>query len=308
MPETLPAQLIRRHGLSGWLRLRGKELLNAYRRFQEDDGTLMAAAVAYYLGLSLFPLLLVLISALGWLMEATEFGRSAEQQVLNTVGEHASPEVGEYVRQMLSQVQDKSAIGGRIGLLGVLFIAIAAFVQFERAFDRMWDMPPRERKGLVAGLKLVLWERGVAFLMLLVLAALVLAVFIAGLVVSGIGRYSTEVWSGFGEAVPMLRFLATLILNAGLMTLLYRWLPRKPVSWKAAFRGGLFAAAAWELGRAGLATFVIGQKYTSAYGVVGAFIAILLWCYYAVIVIFLGAEYLQATSGVQRSSEHRPVT
>lgn len=278
------------------MRQRGGELWGAYRRFQKDDGTLMAAAVAYYLGLSLFPMLLILISILGWLLGSTEVGRNAEQQVLETVGEHASPEVEEYVRQLLGQVQDQSAVGGRIGVLGVILIAIAAFVQFERAFDRMWELPARDRKGLIAGLKLALWERGIAFLMLLVLAVLVVAVFVAGLIVSGIGEYSSEVWSGFRRLVPLVRFLVTIVLNAALMTLLYRWLPRKPVAWRAALRGGLFAAAAWELGRAVLASVVIGQKYSSAYGVVGAFIAILLWCYYAVIVMFLGAEYVQETS------------
>lgn len=288
-----------------WLRRRGHELWGAYQRFQRDDGTLMAAAVAYYLGLSLFPVLLILISALGWILESTDVGRSAEQQVLETVGEHASPEVGEYVRQMLDQVQDQSAVGGRIGILGVVLIAIAAFVQFERAFDRMWDIPSRERKGLIAGLKHALWERGIAFLMLLVLAVLVVAVFIAGLVVSGLARYSTGIWSGFDNIVPLLRFAVTLVLNASLMTLLYHWLPRKPVPWKAALRGGLFAAAAWELGRMVLASVVIGQKYSSAYGVVGAFIAILLWCYYAVIVMFLGAEYVQETSGAEKSRAHQ---
>ena len=41
-----------------------------------------------------------------------------------------------------------------------------------------------------------------------------------------------------------------------------------------------------------LAAFVIGNKY-SAYGVVGSFIAIMLWVYYGSTVLFFGAEYVQ---------------
>jgi membrane protein len=271
----------------------------------------MSAAVAYYLGLSLFPLLMLLISGVGWVLGSTVEGQDARQRVLDTVAENSSPVVSDYIRQILDQVQDHAAAGGRIGLLGVFLVAIAAFVQFERAFDRMWDLPPQENKGVLAAVRRLVWERGVAFLMLLTLAALVVVVFIAGLVVSGIAEYSTEMWDGFGALVPVLRTMITMGLNAGLMTLLYRYLPRRRVPWRSALRGGLLAAVAWEVGRLLLASIVIGQKYSSAYGVVGAFIAILLWCYYAVAVVFFGAEYVQETSeleGVRKGGDARRVS
>lgn len=50
-------------------------------RWQKDDGPLMAAAVAYYAALSFFPLLLVLISGLGLVLQFTACGQNAEQQV-----------------------------------------------------------------------------------------------------------------------------------------------------------------------------------------------------------------------------------
>jgi membrane protein len=48
----------------------------------------------------------------------------------------------------------------------------------------------------------------------------------------------------------------------------------------------------WEAGRRLLAAIVIGSKF-SVYGVVGAFVAIMLWVFYAVTILFLGAEYIQ---------------
>jgi membrane protein len=282
--------------LLSWLKQRGRALWGAYKRWQDDDGPLMSAAVAYYLGLSLFPLLMILISGVGWVLGSTAEGQDARQRVLDTVGEHASPIVADYVRQVLDQVRDHSSAGGRIGIIGLLLVAMAAFVQFERAFDRMWNLPPRQNRGLLAGIRWAVWERGVAFVLLLALAALVVLVFVAGLAVSAVAEHSTEIWTGFGAMIPMLRTVITLSLNAGLMTLLYRWLPRRTVAWKSAVRGGLLAAILWEVGRQLLAAVVIGQKYSNAYGVVGAFIAILLWCYYAVAVMFLGAEYVQETS------------
>ena len=84
--------------------------------------------------------------------------------------------------------------------------------------------------------------------------------------------------------------------------LLFWLLPKAPVRWCDAFHGALLTAAAWEIGRQVLAIFIARGKYTSAYGVVGAFLAILLWCYYAVTIILLGAEYIHVVRARKRKA------
>ncbi len=58
----------------------------------------------------------------------------------------------------------------------------------------------------------------------------------------------------------------------------------------------LVAAVVWEAGRQLLGAVLIGVKYTTAYGAIGSFIAMLLWCYWGVSIIFFGAEYAQVLS------------
>ena len=84
-----------------------------------------------------------------------------------------------------------------------------------------------------------------------------------------------------------------IVLNAVVFTLLYRALPRVRIAWKFAIRGGIVAAGIWEIGRQILASVVIGQHYTSAYGIIGSMLAIMLWIYYAAAVVFVGAEYVE---------------
>jgi membrane protein len=112
-----------------------------------------------------------------------------------------------------------------------------------------------------------------------------------------------------GQLTP--RVIATTLLRdkvvkytVGLFvfTLLLRLLPKAPVRWCDAFHGGLLTAVAWEIGRQVLAIFIARGKYTSAYGVVGAFLAILLWCYYAVTIILLGAEYIHVVRARKRKT------
>ena len=48
-----------------WLKREAASVIAAYNRWEQDDGASMAAAVAYYLGLALFPLLIVLVAGVG---------------------------------------------------------------------------------------------------------------------------------------------------------------------------------------------------------------------------------------------------
>jgi hypothetical protein len=47
----------------------------------------------------------------------------------------------------------------------------------------------------------------------------------------------------------------------------------------------------------------IGMRYTTAYGAIGSFIALLLWCYYGVSIFFLGAEYVQVLQDHAKATE-----
>ena len=80
-------------------------------------------------------------------------------------------------------------------------------------------------------------------------------------------------------------------LNFCAFTLVYRFVPRVGIRWGEALRGATLAAILWEIGRQLLGIYLVRLGYPTAYGVIGSFIAIMLWAYYAMIVVFFGAEY-----------------
>lgn len=84
--------------------------------------------------------------------------------------------------------------------------------------------------------------------------------------------------------------------------IIYKVLPRVPVWWRDAARGGMLAAVVWEIGRWLLAWYVIAAKYSSAYGVLGSFIAMMVWVYYASTVLFLGAEFVKVLGEGRKSA------
>ena len=54
------------------------------------------------------------------------------------------------------------------------------------------------------------------------------------------------------------------------------------------------ASALWEVGRQALAIYLVRQDYPTAYGIIGSFLAIMLWAYFAMIAVLFGAEVVRA--------------
>jgi len=267
--------------------------LAAYDRWSRDDGPAMAAAVAYYVALSFFPLALLLISGLGLFFRFAHSGQSAHQAVLTLVESDLSPSARSAVEQALDQVRDRSTVHGPIALAMMLFSAIAGFVQLQQAFDRIGNVPREASKGILHALRMVLFERLIAFLMLCGLALLVTTVFVGTMVLLAMEQYTTGILPASHLFWRPIQSLVSVATNTLLFTLIYRSLPKNPAPFRYCFGGGLLAALIWEIGRQILAAVLIGTRYTAAYGVIGSFIGLMLWCYYAVAVLLLGAEYIE---------------
>lgn len=276
-----------------WLMDFFPNLRDAGLRWSEDDAGTLAASVAYYLALSLFPMFLLLISGLGMFLRYTQFGSDIQPEMLETVEKKTSPEVRSQVEQVLDHLKSQSLVGGPTGLLTAILAAIGVFAQIDRGFDKIFRIPPQKAASLFWTLVRVLWQRFSAFLMLLSLGGLLMVLFVISMGMSQVRSVTSEKLPSVTQLFNAFDLFTTIAVNAMLFTLIYRVLPKRPVIWLDAFRGGLLAAVIWEVGRGLLGAFFIGMRYTSAYGAIGSFIALLLWCYYGISILFYGAEYVQ---------------
>ena len=270
-----------------------KDLYRAYRKWQADNGSHMAASVSFYLAVSFFPLLLVAISTSGLLLRYTGWGQNAHQHIINLIAEQTAPELAANLEMVLSNVQSGAIVNGPIGLVTLLIAAMAVFVNLDDAMDLIWNVPQPRKKGFLATFLNLLINRLRAFLILLGIGAFAVAGFVVSMILSVAKQYAAgETSQSILYSWNLVTLLAALGLNWLLFTLIYKILPKTSIRWRDAARGALFATIMWEVGRRLLAVVIIGSKF-SVYGIVGAFVAILLWTFYAMAILFLGAEYIQ---------------
>ena len=131
--------------------------------------------------------------------------------------------------------------------------------------------------------------------MLMAVGALLLVLFIANLVVAGIRSRLEHLLPGAAGLWYGGQPLFTAVTNSLLFGVIYKVLPKVSIPWRNAFAGGRLVAVVWILGQRLLVTFLIGPRYT-AYGVVGSFIAVMIWVYYVSVILFLGPEFVAALS------------
>jgi membrane protein len=261
-------------------------------RWTRNDGNVLAASMAYYAAFSFFPLLIVLLSAMGFALRFSASAQNARQQLLNLIADRMAPALASEVENILSQVQTRAAFSGPVALVILLFGAIGIFSQLDYAFDRLWhEVTPHER-GIRAAIVNALWNRLRAFLTLVALGALLIVAFAADLALAAVHTWAEVELPWSGLAWPGLQWTVSVLLNGIVFTLVFKLMPRVRVRWLHAACGGLLVAVTWQVGSQLVSRFIVGGNY-SAYGVVGSFIAIMLWVYYASILLFLGGQLVQ---------------
>ena len=275
------------------LRKIGRRLWATYQGFQEHEGTLSAAGIAYYVALSFFPLLLVLVAGLGWVLEWTPAGQEAQKALLETIEQQVSTNLAEQVQRALKTVSAQAGAGGPIGFVALLISAIVIFAQLDGALDRIFKMPSDPHAGWLHWIARLLIQRLKALGMLLAVGGFILIVMITTMVLSGV-RQAMEPTGSLGPWIDWATSLwVNLVLNLLAFTLIYRSLPKPYIRWGEALQGGIVAAILWEVGRQALAAYLLRLNYPSAYGVIGSFLAVMLWAYYGALVILFGAEYVR---------------
>jgi membrane protein len=282
-----------------WVRTQIGYLIRTVERWQADGGSTQSAAMAYYATFSFFPLVLILIAVLGFVLSFSAGARDAQDELLVMLGRNTSDLLAAQVKTAMTEIRARAVIGGPLGIVTLLLGSIGMFTQLDAALDQIWGNQ-RESRGVFGTIANVLVYRLRAFLMLLGLGLLIVVVFVAGLVTSAARPFASDLPLG-QPAWHAVQVGISLLINWLLFSVIYKVLPRVTVPWGAAARGGALAAALWQATREVLALLVFGQSY-SAYGVVGSLIALMFWIYIACNVVLLGAQYVRVAADHRRTA------
>jgi membrane protein len=267
-------------------------LKEAVREWSQHDAMRLSAALAYYSIFSLAPLLLICLAAAGWAFGPDAARGYLEDQLRGVLGSKVAESVQTLVKDAAKP--SSSLTAAIIGTLTLLVGAAGVFGQLKDSLNRIWDVRPKPGRNM----KRWLLARAMSFLMVLIMGLLLLASVVATTALSAltgsIERYvpfSEGATAGMGAAVSFV--MITLLFAA-----IFKILPDAEVQWRHVWIGAVFTALLFEAGKFGLGFYLGRESTTSAYGAAASAVLILLWVYYASMILFFGAAFTKAYAGV----------
>jgi YihY family inner membrane protein len=245
-------------------------------KFIDDQGYYLAALLAYYGFVSLFPLLLLLVTVLGF---ALEHDPGLQQQVLHSALTDF-PIIGQQIATNVHSLHG-SVTGVVIGAAGAVLGALSVAGAGQAVMNRVWAVPRVRRPGV----------GGYYVRSLLLLATLGVGVVLT----TGLTALTTTVSVSGGGLAVVVRIAATVLavaINVLLFLLGFRVLTAREVTIEQLRPGALTAAIAWQvLLEAG--TYLVGHELrgiSATYGLFGIVLGLLTWLFLGGVVVVLGAE------------------
>ena len=237
--------------------------VGVWRKFGDDQAGNLAALIAYYGFVSVFPLLLLTITILGI---ALRNNPELQEKVLNSALSEF-PVIGDQLRANVHSL-NRTGLGLVVGIVGTLLGARGVTGAIQNAMNAVWDVPRRERPGFPFSLLR-------SFGMLGTLGIGVLAT----TVLSGFGTWGGKVLGGVGGSV--LAIALSLLVNMGLFWLGLRLATAPSVRTRDLRNGAILAAIVWQTLQT-LGVFFVTHTLrhaSSLYGTFGLVLGLLAWLY-----------------------------
>ena len=262
---------------------------DTFKEFFEDEITWKAAALSYFTVFAIAPLLVILLQVASFIWDPAQVRDALTGQFQALMGQ----DVARQVDTMMTSAEEKTASGSgarlMLSIAGLLFGATGAFVSLQTALNRAWEVEPDPRRG---GIKNFITKRFLSLGMVLGIAFLVLVSLALTAALSAFGK---AVFGGFGDAVAKgLDFVLTFAVISLLFAAMFKVLPDAKVEWRDVWVGAIATALLFVVGKFLIGLYIGQSDPGSTFGAAGALAVLLVWIYYAAVILLLGAEFTQA--------------
>ncbi|SET37738.1 membrane protein [Oceanobacillus limi] len=248
-----------------------------YIRLMDADVFGLAAQLAYFFLLSLFPFLVFLVTLIGYLP-------FDEHNFMSMVASIAPAESMELINSNIDQLAH-SRNGGllSISLISSLWLASNGVNAIMRVFNHAYDVD-ENRSFIVSRLIAIILTIAMVLVIVIAIILPVLGRMIGYYIFSFFGF--TEDFLTFWE---MLRWVISSSVFFIVFLFLYKLAPNKRIYFKNAIWGALFATFSWQFVSFAFSYYVENLgNYSATYGSLGAVIVLMIWFYISGVIIIIG--------------------
>jgi membrane protein len=260
----------------------GELIWRTLRNFGRNEGTQMAAGLAYYILFSLFPIALGAIGVAGYFV-----GSEEAQTQLFEFFEDQLPGLADsaIIHDNITGLADARGAISLFSLVALFIAGRAVFGSLHRIMNRAWRVQ-EQRHFMVQQLRAFGMAGSVGFF-------LTVSVFL-----SSFGRTVAGEDGFLGVRVDLFQWLSTtlfgvvpVVFSTILFLVIYRFIPNAKVRWSDIIPASLLAGMMFELSKVGFVFYLDNfANFDRVYGSISTLMLLLLWAYVASIILVVGAE------------------
>lgn len=260
-------------------------LKEAASEFSTDNAMKLSASLAYYTVFSLGPLILVVISVVGFFFERNEVMWEVYGEVEGLIGKDSADQLFSIINSLRDQNAGTFSIIG-IGIL--VFGATTVFADIQDSINYIWSIKAKPHRGWVKYLK----NRLLSFSLVLGIAFLLIVSLFISSATDILSRSLMQNLQGSYVIVfQVINFLFTFLVITILFAAIYSILPDARIRWKDAMRGAFFTGLLFMLGKYLIGLYISSSEMGNTYGAAASIIILLSWVYYTAIILYFGAEF-----------------
>jgi membrane protein len=271
------------------LRRTGRILARTGKAFFADNVSRLGAALAFYITVAVAPLIVLTLAVAGMIFQ----DESARDTVLGEMNRLMGANAAAVVTSVEPPTQSRNGVlATTLGIVTLLFGALGVFVHLQDALNAIWRAAPRTDKGLWPIVRRRLFSLATVLMTgFLLLVSLVLSAMLSWFGAQWVGRLPAPPW-----VLQTVNLSLAFVITTVLFALIFKLLPDAKMKWRHVWLGAAVTSLLFSVGKWGLGIYLARGTVTSAYGAASSAIALLIWCYYAAQIVFLGAEFTRITS------------
>ena len=256
--------------------------------FWNDDCPRLAAALSYYTVFSLPPLLILLVTMAGVIWDPQDVQGAIEGQMRVLIGPTAATQVREMIAHAQS-TQPSSIATKLLGAAALIFGGTGAFIQLQTALNDAWKVEPDPSQG---GIRNFIVKRVFSFGLILFIAFMLLVSLALTALLSAVGQ---KMGGGLNETLMLiLESVVSFAIITLLFAAMFKVMPDAIIVWRDVWVGAIVTALLFVGGKFGIAFYLGRANPGDAFGAAGALSLILVWVYYATMILLFGAEFTEA--------------
>lgn len=267
----------------------GRILTRTMKAYLADNIPRLGAALAFYITIAVAPLLVLTIAVAGMLFDDAETRRTVVSEIEDLIGSR-----GAEVITSIEPPEEKPSglVATVVSVATLLFGALKVFKHLREALNALWRVRPKEEKGVLR----IIGSQIFSMATVLVTGFLLLVSLIISATLSWFGGETLGRLDLPAHLLAGVNMMISFLLVTVLFALIFKLLPNTRVEWRHVWLGAMVTALLFTIGKFALGLYLGKASVTSAYGAAGSIIALLLWCYYASQIVFIGAEFTRITS------------